>query len=502
MISAVVTSYNRPDSLYQVVKDLAHEQIWLPVSRISQPLDVVVYDDCSTVNMYRSRQLVLQHGWDWVHFEEHRGIAGYIKTWKEALQHAFDEGADFVFAIPDDARLCNSFFDKVMQEWSQIADPKKAGMNLIHEEGRGWGPAWIRYKIEPGNKTKRVQWMDGLCMLSRAAVGFILDNKVLDNPTHIGRDGRSSGVWSTISGRLHQAGYGIYMSPHSFMVHTLTQSVMHPEHRKAVPVYASNFIDGPEAHAKLLQNEETTANLATIPSRRNIVEKAIDSLYPQVDKVRVLCNSYELDDVRKLAERYEDLPIEFSHSGKNCGSSGKFLWADPKKAPGDASKFLWAENAQGYYFSCDDDIEYPPDYVFWTLRCLHELQNKAYVTYHGRILKQPLQKSYYDGGSTSLHFRFRLRKKQRVHVPGTGVACFHGSSLKVQLSDFKSKNMADIWMAILCQKQGVPVYVLPHEENWLKALPTNGSIYDSRRRNDGELMTALREAGAGGWKLQ
>ena len=105
-----------------------------------------------------------------------------------------------------------------------------------------------------------------------------------------------------------------------------------------------------------------TANIATMPCRQNQLSLMISSIIDQVDEVRVCLNDFEdmPEWLQNMDKVYLTIPI------KNYTDNGKFL---NLPGTGSVSDILAANNPRKpeYYFTMDDDIVYPPDYVEKTI---------------------------------------------------------------------------------------------------------------------------------------
>lgn len=86
-----------------------------------------------------------------------------------------------------------------------------------------------------------------------------------------------------------------------------------------------------------------------------------------------------------------------------------------------------------------------------------------------------------------LHFSRALAADTPVHVLGTGVCGYHASAIRVDPSAFAAPNMADVWFALLGQRQGVPFVCLARENGWLREQPgfREDSVYVHARRRGG-----------------
>lgn len=177
--------------------------------------------------------------------------------------------------------------------------------------------------------------------------------------------------------------------------------------------------------------------MATIEGREHTLKEAVNSLRNQTVKPDQI-NFY--DNSAKNLTDYSD--------------NAKFLWLKDLKEP-------------VYYFSCDDDIFYPEDYIEKTLRKLNRYN--CIVTYHGRkLLGKNLE--YYRG-----HKGFRclgnVEKDTLIDVAGTGVTAFrtdYFNPTEIYKSEFK--RMADCVFSLEAAKQGKKIMVLSHKEGWLRDL--------------------------------
>ena len=205
-----------------------------------------------------------------------------------------------------------------------------------------------------------------------------------------------------------------------------------------------------------------TANIATLPGRENQLKQAVKSLYDQVDKINLWLNDYV-----KVPGWCIDAKIRTLRT-TNVGDQGKLLFSE-----------------RGYYFSCDDDLIYPPDYVE---RLKSKIDNNI-ITIHGKNFAPPT-KSYYHGAIDKIRCDELLTHDTRVQIPGTGVMAFHTDTLQFDLKDFPERNMADIWVGIKANNLNIPVICIAHPANWMVLQPTDTSIWSQHHRND-QIQTDL-----------
>jgi hypothetical protein len=203
------------------------------------------------------------------------------------------------------------------------------------------------------------------------------------------------------------------------------------------------------------------AGIATF-NKRNI-QPTLNSLNTQVDKIYVYDNEIEKVDLT---------------------DNGKFIGLAEEKEP-------------CYFFLCDDDIIYPPNYVKQTIQAIEK--HKTIVTYHGRELRG-LDRSYYRGHAT-FHFRHTQYVTKKIDVCGTGVTAFRTDYFNpVGLHLAEDKRMSDLIFSLEAAKQGKKITHLAHEGGWLDYIeqPKGTTIYEMENRNETRQIELANEI----WKLK
>lgn len=137
-----------------------------------------------------------------------------------------------------------------------------------------------------------------------------------------------------------------------------------------------------------------------------------------------------------------------------------------------------------YFFSCDDDLIYPPDYVE-TLRKAIE-KHKCIVTAHGRILVSG-QNSYYHGRHICFRHNAECADDVILDTAGTGVTAFRTDYFNpVELYKYPTPRMADLAFSLEAAKQEKKIICIKHPYNWVKSLNLKGiaSSYSKEKRRD------------------
>ena len=218
-----------------------------------------------------------------------------------------------------------------------------------------------------------------------------------------------------------------------------------------------------------------TANFATYPPREKALIKAVESIIDQVDEVRIHFNGYEVFDV----------PLYFQNMEKVFFSCGPDYTDNAKFEPLDC-KIL--DTSKEYYFSCDDDIIYPSDYVEKTVANI-----KRYgiiVTYHGRKL-QGLDRNYYRG-----HKAFRclgeVTEDVVIDVAGTGVTAFDTRYFHPEeIAQDKRQKMSDLLFSLEASKQKKVIGCCSHEAGWINTIIHDENIYDTESRSQSGIQEQI-----------
>jgi len=213
----------------------------------------------------------------------------------------------------------------------------------------------------------------------------------------------------------------------------------------------------------------TYCGLATMPEREELAIKTIASISPQVDRMFVVFNEY-----KKIPAWVDSFPNVEPY----CGS-GKW---------GDAAKFMFVDFCDGYYFSIDDDLIYPPTYVEDMIEAIDN--HDCIVSLTGKWYGSLPVYNWRTDFSVRVHCLKDWVENVIVHVGGTGVMAFHTDFFDLKFTDFKRKNMADIWVAKVAHEQDVPIMALPHKANYLKyQKPSGKTIWE--KNEDKQYITDL-----------
>lgn len=472
-----IKSYNRPKHLSNLLMDL-HRQS----NKLDVRLELRVFDDASGTPMAEPRAIVNEAGWRWYCVDQNFGKEGawaFHNAMYESLLGVTDDA--FIYFFDDDMRLCESFFGKSLSMWARIHAEDKTTLHLMVDDSRQHTSCWTG--VHPKRVCPdilRTQWVDGSFLCQRSmleAIDFALDE--IGSRRWKKDPDRSTGVGQQLSHRLHAGKRGMYQTYQSLLVHASAESHYNPAARQSNPLKTVRFVDGKAAAQRLMRAEEIECSMATFPGRASTLKQVVDLVYDQVDVLRIYLNGYT-EVPEYLCGRARLQPV---------------LAGDEDGDLGDRGKFYWCDEATGYQLTIDDDIHYPANYADRIIAAIERYGRRALVGVHAitfRDLDVDDVASYYRSRNVT-HFSLKLDRDQAVHMVGTGTSGYHADALAFRFQDFPEPNMADIWVARQAQLQSVPVVGIARRANWLRPLPTDGSIFDDAVKNDGVQTQAVKE---------
>lgn len=206
-----------------------------------------------------------------------------------------------------------------------------------------------------------------------------------------------------------------------------------------------------------------TASMAAVPWREDLLQRVVESLLPQVDRLNIYLNEWK------------EIPGFLKHSKINAVMSQNEVGD-----LGDKGKFYWCEKITGFHLTVDDDILYPENYVEQLLHGLSRYP-KSVVSYDGTILNYPEFKKRNNSGT---NFSKRCRKDIRVALIGTGFLAYNADELQIRLDNFKSHYWADGWFSLQARKANFRCIVLRHKQDWLRSILKDSTDTLSMNRSE------------------
>jgi hypothetical protein len=179
-----------------------------------------------------------------------------------------------------------------------------------------------------------------------------------------------------------------------------------------------------------------------------------------VDELHVYLDRYESVPAF-LRECHRKLTVRLSRDFPDLRDNGKFI---PLRDLVDDC----------YFFTADDDIEYPPDYVNTLLKKIEYYGCAAVVGVHGVIVPENPE-GYFSGFRRVHWFGGELERDQLVNNLGTGTMAFHTRRLRdLDHRSFEHSGMVDLYVGAFCKDRGIPMVSVSRHRNWLveMKLPT------------------------------
>lgn len=226
------------------------------------------------------------------------------------------------------------------------------------------------------------------------------------------------------------------------------------------------------------------ASLATMPSRISYLPATIASIRDQVEHIFIHLNEFD-----KVPEFLESPKITVTRSQQlgNLRDTGKFVG-------------LREVSDDTLFFTIDDDIIYPSNYITQMTAALDRYDRRAAVGVHGIILpREP--RSFFD--RLVVHFKSALAVDLPVSCLGTGTVACRAGTLRPEINDFKQHGMADLYFAGLAKRAGVPLVSIARRNDWLyDALDLgeqNNTLYHETQSNNSRHTEVLKQYGPWGF---
>lgn len=224
-------------------------------------------------------------------------------------------------------------------------------------------------------------------------------------------------------------------------------------------------------------------NVCSIPEREQTLERVLRGISRQCDEINVYLDRYTSIPgfLNKLG-----VPVKIYRSQDLPGlrDNGKFLTLS------EISK----DHTPAYYFTIDDDIDYPDDYVNSMIKHLNKFENLVVIGVHGITLKDKPD-GYFSQRRMVHAFTRPLEKYRYVNILGTGTVAFHTSAIKeFNLSEFEDSGMVDLFFAKSCIIRNIPQICVPRHESWLKEININSSptLFSEFKKDDSRQTKVLK----------
>jgi hypothetical protein len=217
------------------------------------------------------------------------------------------------------------------------------------------------------------------------------------------------------------------------------------------------------------------AAVVTMKERGDLALRTLRSLRPYVDHLALYCNGYDA------------VPEWLRPPHAACGLVD-FIHFDATNKAQDLGNLFFAENHSGIYLSCDDDLEYSPQYplifTHWIERyptCIvttHGLRFKSgtkvwktidkhdeTVVIGGRPVTKKVQRVT-QGWEFQTRWDKPLMHKEYIHQPGTGVMGWDTRRVDLGKLHYDTEGLipgeSDLSTALWAYRNSIPVLAIPH----------------------------------------
>ena len=367
--------------------------------------------------------------------EKTQGKHNFWRRWREARKICLTSKHDDFLIIPDDVVNLDLAEIKIIFEKQKN---KAFFCNLIND-GRKL-PCWnSQYNESLNFKTKDYNYccngyFDCGGLTNRATLKQIsiapINSDWFDSPT------KSSGVGYQLTEKAKNKEIPMYTPSPTLASHGGHESEMHKQERRKNPLIANRPL-------------KKICAIATMPGREIYLAETLKSLQPQFDEIHVYDNGKEDVDLT---------------------DNGKFF-------------FLKKYTQPIYYFTCDDDIIYPPTYA---KDMINEIERtKSIVTIHGRKLGGKSNTYYFNPLNICYHCAGDCPKREILDVCGTGVTAFRTDYFNpVDLYKSQDKRMADLVFSLEVVNQGKKIVLMPHSKEYIKVqnVPEENTIFGQQTR--------------------
>lgn len=452
----IITTYNRNYQLLNLTEQLLNES----------NADIVIFDDKSEQPLTICSNRVTQ-----ITNPEHRGKAGFWKTWQDIFDYCKAHEYDYYIFLQDDVEPCPDFIERAIDIYNGAASicvsPIRTNYSMYQGKSR-----WGAKPVERHENYTVSHYFDCFSIVKR---DFFEALDWTINPIAPSSDPfKSSGVGRQITLRLQEKGWRMSHVNRTLLSTAIdpTDSTMNELERKRHPMlgdWRDNEACVDIHMASLWRDGHLLKTLATLCDM------------PETATIFVTLNNYTQEQYNKTMEGIKELRKQYGKSivtrrARNQKGSNEKLSQLPKStAP--------------YIAFADDDLLYSHDYL---LRLIHGLRlHDGAVSYHGSILNEFPMKRYY-GGRRIFSFNATVEADAPVDLIGSGVAMlkrewFTDEELKALYMDAPATSMDDIIVSCLLSRKGIERWVLEHQGGCIRLkekVATDNYVYDTYRDND------------------
>ena len=382
---------------------------------------------------------------------KHHGKQNYWMLYNKIMDTVHRK-YDYIIYLADDITLVDRFVDTAVQKFQECKDKLHGVCLSLLTDKRVKAPNWTRFYPKSAGEYIQTQWVDMAMIIDNDFYRYVGRAAKMHHSRWVANPNKSSGVGEHLSKTAHRKKLKLFHLKEGLINSGSNKSVMNREERIKHPLHKYPKIAG----------------MATYTGREKCRVDAYRSIINQVDELHVYVN----DDSPVHESMINDKKVTIHrHPKGDIGDRGKFYL--PKK--------------NAYYFTIDDDLIYPRDYVSKTLEGLQK--HGTVVTWHGRNINKKADR-YYNGGHEKYRCLGYVKNDVEVEFPGTGVMAWCSDDIDFNMSDFKTSNMADVYAGIKIINEGKRAVCLAHKNGWIihsSRLNINDTIALQKDREKGHI---------------
>ena len=197
------------------------------------------------------------------------------------------------------------------------------------------------------------------------------------------------------------------------------------------------------------ENKSVIIGMAAVPRRLNRLPHVVASVIDQCDLLHIHINGPA--DVPAFLLDHPKISV--SRSKENLGDAVKFLIAN--------------RYSEGYFFSIDDDIIYPENYVDKMIETLSAHDGHAIACAFGLIFDSFLCVESFMHRTCTFGLGSEVPCERRVMLCGTGTFACELSVFRMTMANCPYPNMADVWTSCKAAREGISIVCVEQKKDWL-----------------------------------
>lgn len=202
----VITTYNRNEHCWNLVKDIFEQGF---------TGEVIIFDDGSDIPIVNNNCTVIR-------YDKPHGKRGYYRLVSDVFAYLSHQDFKYFWMLPDDIRLKPDFFTLSIGMWNAIQDEKKICLSVGHDGQRHYSPCWTKFQPIHLGDVVLTQFVDMCFMAEKKLIEVVPE---IEKPKN-GYNYASSGVGRFISRTLFMR-HNLYFTNSSLVEFIPIETQMH-----------------------------------------------------------------------------------------------------------------------------------------------------------------------------------------------------------------------------------------------------------------------------------